>query len=71
MFHLRLINLFETGCVILTGAGRAFAAGADIKEMKDKTYYEMSSKDKIQPWERISKCKIPIIAAVNVSHFIL
>jgi enoyl-CoA hydratase/carnithine racemase len=53
------------GCIILTGAGRAFAAGADIKEMENVSYYRMSSNDKIAPWEQISKSKLPIIAAVN------
>lgn len=33
--------------------------------MKDKTYYQMSTHDKIKPWEKIAKCKLPIIAAVN------
>lgn len=33
--------------------------------MADKSYFEMSSKDKIAPWEVLSRCKIPIIAAVN------
>jgi len=55
------------GCIILTGYGRAFAAGADILEMKDKSYFEMSTKDKIKLWERIGEVKIPIVAAVNVS----
>ena len=117
------------GCVVLTGAGRAFAAGADIKEMKDVSYFNMvlhlflgcyapvflllllllcvclcvcarahcppssrfltchlllvvlsswfcwlffppsmqAMKDKLKPWEKISSCRIPIIAAVNVS----
>jgi enoyl-CoA hydratase/carnithine racemase len=56
----------NVGCIILTGSGtRAFAAGADIKEMKDKNYYEMSTFDKIKPWEAVADCTIPIIAAVN------
>jgi len=53
------------GCIVITGDGKAFAAGADIKEMAGKSYYEMSTKDKIAPWEVISRCKIPVIAAVN------
>ena len=53
------------GCIVLTGEGKAFAAGADIKEMSGKSYYDMSTRDKIAPWEILSRCKIPIIAAVN------
>lgn len=51
--------------IVLTGAGKAFAAGADIKEMANKTYYEMSTVDKIAPWDQLAKSKIPTIAAVN------
>lgn len=53
------------GCVVLTGAGRAFAAGADIKEMAGKGFYEMMTVDKIKPWERICALRVPLIAAVN------
>lgn len=55
----------QIGCIVLTGEGRAFAAGADIKEMADKSFYDMVTRDKISPWEIVSKCKIPIVAAVN------
>jgi enoyl-CoA hydratase len=55
----------QIGCIILTGEGRAFAAGADIKQMASRSYYDVSTKDMIAPWEIISKCKVPIIAAVN------
>jgi enoyl-CoA hydratase len=55
----------NVGCIVLTGAGKAFAAGADIKEMVGKTYYEASTVDKIAPWEAISRARIPIVAAVN------
>ena len=55
----------QIGCIIMTGEGRAFAAGADIKQMASRSYYDVSTKDMIAPWEIISKCKVPIIAAVN------
>lgn len=38
---------------------------ADIKEMCNKSYYHMSTYDKIAPWECISDCKLPLIAAVH------
>lgn len=51
-------------CIILTGSEKVFAAGADIKEMADKTYIEVMKDDFIEPWSRIAKCRKPIIAAV-------
>lgn len=54
------------GCVILTGAGRAFAAGADIKEMRGQSYMDAYGSDFItRNWERASTFRKPIIAAVN------
>lgn len=54
------------GCVILTGAGRAFAAGADIKEMRSQSYMDAYGNDFItRNWERASTFRKPIIAAVN------
>ena len=51
---------------VLTGNEKAFAAGADIKEMKDKTYPETYVEDFItQGWEEVSKFRKPIIAAVS------
>ena len=53
------------GCMILTGSERAFAAGADIKEMKDKTYQDVFLQDFITVgWEKVSRVRKPIIAAV-------
>jgi enoyl-CoA hydratase len=53
------------GAVVLTGNEKAFAAGADIKEMADKTYMDVYLSDFItNGWERITKCRKPIIAAV-------
>jgi len=54
------------GCMVLTGNGRAFAAGADIKEMADKTYVDALLEDFItRNWEESTRCRKPIIAAVN------
>jgi enoyl-CoA hydratase len=53
-----------TGCIVLTGSERAFAAGADIKEMQDKTYGEMYAGDWFGEWERFAAIRKPIIAAV-------
>jgi enoyl-CoA hydratase len=52
------------GCMVLTGSDKAFAAGADIKEMQDKTYPDTYLDDFIAQWDRISQRRKPIIAAV-------
>ena len=53
------------GCILVTGSERAFAAGADIKEMKDKDYQEVLNEDFITVgWERLSQTRKPVIAAV-------
>ncbi|QQS10567.1 MAG: enoyl-CoA hydratase [Rhodospirillales bacterium] len=53
------------GCVVVTGGERAFAAGADIKEMKEKTYQDVFLQDFITVgWERVSQIRKPVIAAV-------
>ncbi len=54
------------GCVILTGAGRAFAAGADIKEMAPQSYMDVYKGDMFGAFEQaVSSFRKPIIAAVN------
>jgi enoyl-CoA hydratase len=51
--------------IVLTGSDRAFAAGADIKEMSDETTIGIMLKDRFATWDRIRNIKKPIIAAVS------
>jgi enoyl-CoA hydratase len=54
------------GCVIITGAGRAFAAGADIKEMAPQSYMDVYKGDMFAAFEHaLSSFRKPIVAAVN------
>ncbi len=55
----------DIGAMVLTGSEKAFAAGADIKEMKDKSFNDVILNDFIAPWERLSRCRKPAIAAVS------
>ncbi|KST58161.1 enoyl-CoA hydratase [Methylobacterium sp. GXS13] len=52
------------GCIVITGSAKAFAAGADIKEMQHATYAEMYAGDRFADWERFTSVRTPIIAAV-------
>jgi enoyl-CoA hydratase len=52
------------GCIVLTGSEKAFAAGADIKEMVSKTYMQAYKEDFIAPWDRVARCRKPTLAAV-------
>lgn len=51
--------------IILSGSERAFAAGADIKEMSEETSISIMQKDRFATWDRIRHIKKPIIAAVS------
>ena len=54
------------GAMVITGSERAFAAGADIKEMASKSYAEVYGEDFItRNWERAATCRKPVIAAVS------
>ena len=55
----------RVGCIVVAGNQRAFAAGADIKEMADASAVEMLRSDNIARWDRIRKIKKPVIAAVS------
>ena len=53
------------GCIVVHGSERAFAAGADIKEMAEAGTVDMLRRDNLARWERIRGVKKPIIAAVS------
>ncbi|HET7009190.1 MAG TPA: enoyl-CoA hydratase-related protein [Anaerolineales bacterium] len=53
------------GAMVLTGDARAFAAGADIKEMAEATPVEMLTADRIGRWDRLRKMHKPVVAAVS------
>ncbi|WP_459549496.1 enoyl-CoA hydratase [Nocardia sp. X0981] len=55
----------EIGAVVITGSERAFAAGADIKEMQPKSYMDMFMDDYFARWERLAQFRKPTIAAVG------
>ena len=54
----------DIAAIVVTGSERAFAAGADVKEMQDKTVADVVRHDFIAPWERITRCRKPVVAAV-------
>ena len=53
------------GAIVLTGSARAFAAGADIKEMSSQTYMDMYLADWFSGWDRLAAVRTPLIAAVS------
>jgi len=54
------------GCIVITGSEKAFAAGADIKEMQPKRFIDMFSQDFLDiGGDRVTTCKKPTIAAVS------
>jgi len=63
------IDTFEAddkiGCMVITGSDKAFAAGADIKELAGKTFTEAFLSDFLATWHRVADARKPVIAAVN------
>jgi len=55
----------EVGAIVLTGSKKAFAAGADIKEMSERIYPDTYMNDMLTWWDQITKIKTPIVGAVN------
>jgi enoyl-CoA hydratase len=62
------VDAFEAddaiGCMVITGSDKAFAAGADIKEMADKTFTDVFFADFTAAWHRVAAARKPVIAAV-------
>lgn len=55
----------EVGALIITGNEKAFAAGADIKDMKDMSFMQAYMSDFVtQGWERVTRCRKPVVAVV-------
>lgn len=55
----------DIAVLVITGAGRAFAAGADIKEMAQKSFTDMYMSNAFGAWDEFAACRKPKIAAVN------
>ncbi|VTJ91771.1 Hypothetical predicted protein, partial [Marmota monax] len=53
------------GAIVLTGGDKAFAAGADIKEMQSRTFQDCYSSKFLSHWDQLTRVKKPVIAAVN------
>jgi len=65
----KVIDDFESdtsvGAIVLTGSEKAFAAGADIKEMQNNDYSQCIRSNFLSHWNRVAECTKPVIAAVN------
>ncbi|UHD47498.1 enoyl-CoA hydratase [Aureimonas altamirensis] len=55
----------DIGCIVVTGSDKAFAAGADIKEMQPAGFRDMIRENWFATWDRFTAIRIPTIAAVN------
>ncbi len=55
----------KIGCIVITGSEKAFAAGADIKEMQPMSYMDAYSQDFGANWDQVIQTRKPIIAAVS------
>jgi enoyl-CoA hydratase len=62
------IDTFEAdggiGCILITGSDKAFAAGADIKEMSDKSFMDAFLGNFAARWEHVTRARKPVVAAV-------
>ena len=63
--HLQALEVRnDIACAIITGSQKAFAAGADIAEMKDRTFPDIWMEDFLATWDRVAAFRKPLIAAV-------
>jgi enoyl-CoA hydratase len=64
----QVLDAFEAdagiGCIVITGSDKAFAAGADIKQMQSRTYMQAYKEDFISKWDRVARARKPVVAAV-------
>jgi enoyl-CoA hydratase len=64
----RAVEAFEAdpgiGCMLITGSEKAFAAGADIKEMADKAFIDAYGGNFAADWDRVARARKPVVAAV-------
>ncbi|MGB9654733.1 MAG: enoyl-CoA hydratase-related protein, partial [Pseudolabrys sp.] len=64
----KVVDAFDAddkiGCMLITGNEKAFAAGADIKEMADKPFIEAYLGDFVSNWNAVAKARKPVVAAV-------
>jgi enoyl-CoA hydratase len=54
----------DIGCIVITGSDKAFAAGADIKEMATKSFMDAFMNDLAADWDRVARARKPVVAAV-------
>ena len=52
------------GCIVITGSEKAFAAGADVNEMQDRSFIDMYTSDWFSVWDRLAAVRTPLVAAV-------
>ena len=55
----------DIGCSVITGSDKAFAAGADVKEMVEKTFVDAFLGGFLEAWNGVSEARKPVIAAVS------
>ena len=55
----------SVNCIVITGSGDVFAAGADIQKMAQRTFHEAITKSTMPLWQQIAACRTPLVAAVS------